>query len=266
MCKFIAPIFDIIPLSQLHFDKSNRNTISFIDVGNANKIAITFQVKILKGNELTFTTQETIPIETVFSISGKINRKMYDYLQLRMLMEKKDYNYELIELCKFWGCANIDLKANFESIGDKFYLPFNILDNEVDSEILQMLKLKYMKNQPNYIKNNYKYIKYTTYELEVRADLMYLNLLMEPREGLNKVKFINLIKDYLKLKAIYKSINSFGILSKTIPISELENKINIIELACIKAETRNNQEDLILNRMISDVKIDLERLKNNYIH
>jgi hypothetical protein len=263
-CKYIAPIFDILPLSQLHFDKSNQNLVIFNDFKNPDSIAITFQKRISKGKEVLLTSTEVIPIDSYFSFTGKVNRKIDDFVEIYVEMEKKDFNYELFNLCRHWGCKNIDLKANFEK-RNLIGIPFYLLKDEIDVEVLQMLKLKYMKDQPKNIKNNYQHIKYTNYENEIRADLMYLKLIVEP-EGLNKVKFINVLKDYLKLKGIYKSINSFNILSNSIKISQLENKINIIEIACIKAETRNNQEDLILDRMISDVRIDLERLKNNYIH
>merc|ERR1712032_559963 len=127
-----------------------------------------------------------------------------------------------------------------------------------------MIKLKYMKNQSRQTRDNYRFIRYTTYDIEMKTDLIYLNKIVNP--GYAKPDFLNLIRDYLKLKGIYNSVNNFNQVQFNELLMGLENKINLIELGCYKAETFNNQEDFVLDKMLSDVKVDLTRLKDKYIN
>lgn len=263
-CKYITPILDILPITQLYFDRSNMNFPHFTDGKylNQNFIGISFEKFGLKGEEINITSIDPFQIDIFYSITGKIKRNFENYIQIIYRLFKKDYNRELSDLCSFWGCTNLDLKRSMDKFGD-LNIPFYFTNQRINLDFLQMIKLKFMKNQTKEVINNYQYVRYTNYNLEIKAGLIYLKNIVE-EEGLNRINFLNLLKDYLKLRGIYKSINNFSKMNSA--FSGLENKINIVEVGLIIEETRIIQEHLILEKLIGDVKIDLIRLKDSYIN
>lgn len=261
-CKYIGPVIDLIQIENLNFDKSNQNLLTLNTLGARDTVIFIFEKDHGKGEDLVQTSLEPFNIDSFYSFTGQINRRIDEFFLTGLKFEQKDFTNSLIDLCHFWGCNGINLKANFEKYGT-FNNPFYIPRNTLSTDFLQTLKLQDMKTASYKTQSEYKFIRYTTYDIEIKADLFYLRVIKNQK---GQVDFLSIVKDYLKLRGVYKSLNAFNMFKNNKLFDRMENKIQLIEIGVIKSEMLVNVEDLLLDRLVSDTRHDLKRLKDMYVN
>jgi len=231
---------------------------------NPQYVMIGFNKRFNKGDNFYQTSSDLVQTEILYTITGLIMRNHpNDYIVILNQLFKEDFTKDTIQLCLQFGCAGFNLEYILRLPSEKAKLPIYLFKNNLNYDILKLFKLKYMKNADYHQKDSFMNDNYINFPIEVKADIDYLNKIQVFEQGLPDYE--KLLQDYLKLRGIYKGMYNFNQGNLIKIFSGLENKINLIEIALLKGEILKMQEDMILKKMVKDVREDVKRLKREYL-
>lgn len=266
-CKYIGPLLDLFEIKGMkNIDKSDYVTPQMNRVtGHADFIAISLNIRLSPGEVFYSTSSDLLQTEILFGITGKIVRdNPTDSIGILHSPNKEEYSNDAIDLCHSWGCLGFNLNFVLNLPIEKRKIPLIIYRNNLNYDFLKFLKIKHNKKYDITTVGLLSQDRFVEYSIDVKADAEYLSLINEYSK--NSGDYEKLLKDYFKLRGIYKGLHNFNQANLIKMFSGLDNKINIIEIALLKGEIIKIHEDLILKKMISDVHSDLKNVKRSYLN
>lgn len=268
-CKFIGPLLDLVELKPMkNLDKSDAVNVSLNKIlENMMTVSVAFNRHFEAGQTIYETSNDLLRTETFFSITGRIIRNnQIDSINTIYQLNKENYSTDLVQLCESFGCAGYNLNYLYMKDVHEDYqkLPFFFYKNNLNYDALKMFKLQHVKKHEEFLIHYFSTYKSLGYSIEMKTYVQYLNIIEDVDDSLPDYE--KLLYDYNKVKGIYKSLYSFNQPSLKSIFSNLENKINLLEVALMKGEIVKIQKDLILDKMLANLFEDMKRLKNSYIN